>query len=59
MPEDGSPDDVNAVILATQWRRKFLVHLQQESNTAGKDDLGLRRIEEHKPPELTQIFKVD
>ncbi|XP_060073578.1 uncharacterized protein LOC132553356 [Ylistrum balloti] len=56
MPEDGSEDDISAIILATQWRRKFVRHLQREADEAQKDTLGLRRIEEHKPPALTQIF---
>ncbi|OWF53522.1 uncharacterized protein LOC110446295 isoform X2 [Mizuhopecten yessoensis] len=56
MPEDGSEDDISAVILATQWRRKFVRHLQREADEAPKDTLGLRRIEEHNPPALTQIF---
>ncbi|XP_069113867.1 uncharacterized protein [Argopecten irradians] len=56
MPENGSEDDISAVILATQWRRKFVRHLQREADEAQKDTLGLRRIEEHRPPTLTQIF---
>ncbi|XP_033755819.1 catenin alpha-like [Pecten maximus] len=56
MPEDGSEDDISAIILATQWRRKFVRHLQREADEAKKDTLGLRRIEEHRPPALTQIF---
>jgi len=53
---NGTEDEVSAIVLATHWRRKFLVHLHREAGEADKDDLGLRRIEEHKPPTLTQIF---
>lgn len=57
-PDDTSnTDTASAIVLATQWQRRLVRQRQREIADADKDDLGLRRIEEHKPPLLTQIFK--
>ncbi|CAC5403448.1 unnamed protein product [Mytilus coruscus] len=59
-PEDSSNSDAtSAIVLATQWQRRLIRQRQREIVDADRDDLGLRRIEEHRPPKLTQIFKTD
>ncbi|XP_076104056.1 uncharacterized protein LOC143072834 isoform X1 [Mytilus galloprovincialis] len=59
-PEDSSNSDAtSAIVLATQWQRRLIRQRQREIVDADTDDLGLRRIEEHRPPKLTQIFKTE
>ncbi|CAG2204662.1 unnamed protein product [Mytilus edulis] len=59
-PEDSSNSDAtSAIVLATQWQRRLIRQRQREIVDADRDDLGLRRIEEHRPPKLTQIFKTE
>ncbi|KAJ8312557.1 hypothetical protein KUTeg_009930 [Tegillarca granosa] len=55
-PVGDTTDEVNAIILATQWQKKLLHQRKVEADQAERDNLGLRRIEEYKPPMLTQIF---
>ena len=52
-------DTTSAIVLATQWQRRLIRQRQREIADADKDDLGLRRIEEHRPPLLSQIFKTN
>jgi hypothetical protein len=40
-------------------RKRLIRQRQREIADADKDDLGLRRIEEHRPPLLSQIFKTN
>lgn len=56
-PDSGDNDEVCAVILATQWRRRLHHYRKMEAKEAIIDELGLRRTEEHRPPKLTQIFQ--
>ncbi|XP_061197776.1 catenin alpha-2-like [Saccostrea echinata] len=55
-PESGGNDEVCAIILATQWQRRLQHYRKMEAKEAIMDELGLRRIEEHCPPKLAQIF---
>lgn len=56
-PDSGDNDDICALILATQWRRRLHHYRKMEAREAVIDDLGLRRTEEHRPPKLAQIFQ--
>ncbi|KAK3597757.1 hypothetical protein CHS0354_006116 [Potamilus streckersoni] len=55
-PSKEEPDETSVIVLATKWRQKCFQHREEEMKTAVDDELGLKRIEQFRPPKLTQIF---
>ncbi|KAL3863862.1 hypothetical protein ACJMK2_005589 [Sinanodonta woodiana] len=55
-PSKDESDETCSIVLATKWRQKVYQHRQEERKTAVDDELGLKRIEHLRPPELIQIF---
>lgn len=56
-PESGENDEICAIILASQWKRRLQHYRKTEAKDAVIDELGLRRTEEYHPPKLSQIFE--
>ena len=57
-PSEASPES-EAILLASQWKRKLARHQQLESCSPDVDDLGLRKVDrQKKKPGLNQIISV-
>ena len=56
-PPSGALDETEAIILATEWKRRVVEHRQQHTLQASKDALGLRKVTQcNGGPTLTQIM---
>ncbi|XP_013384611.1 catenin alpha-1 isoform X2 [Lingula anatina] len=56
-PPPDAVDESQAVVLATQWKRKLTSHRRQEASIADMDELGLRMINRNTSgPALQEIF---
>ena len=52
-----SVDETEAIVLATQWRRRFNRHRLQEQSLTPTDRLGLRRVDRNqREPALSQLL---
>lgn len=50
-------DQESAFLLAMCWKKKFDDHRELEIQEAEQDELGLRVIEDIRPPTLSHLFK--
>ena len=57
-PSSKETDEESAFLLAMNWKQKFDRHREQEIQDSEQDELGLRVIEEVRPPTLSNIFKM-
>ena len=56
-PSTKDSDQESAFLLAMCWKKKFDVHRELEVQEADQDELGLRVIEDVRPPTLSHIFR--
>ncbi|XP_046568621.1 uncharacterized protein LOC124277012 [Haliotis rubra] len=54
---DLDSDDGDILALVTEWQTALVLQRSAEANTAPRDELGLRRVEQHRPPSLVHILQ--
>ncbi|XP_076461227.1 uncharacterized protein LOC143293831 isoform X2 [Babylonia areolata] len=56
MAREGNETDCQVVDLLTRWQHKLAAYRSQQALTPRVDELGLRRMERHNPPSLTNLL---
>ncbi|XP_067657935.1 vinculin-like [Haliotis asinina] len=50
-------DDKDILALVTKWQKALVLQRSTEASTAPRDELGLRRVEQHQPPSLVHFLQ--
>ncbi|XP_048258541.1 uncharacterized protein LOC124139394 [Haliotis rufescens] len=50
-------EDGDILALVSEWQRALVLQRSAEANTSPRDELGLRRVERHRPPSLVHILE--